>query len=578
MTRWRAVALIAVHLLAAAHFVHWRLAGRTLAPVEPSEMFDTLHLGVVTVGFLFMAGVVVATACFGRFFCGWGCHVLALQDLSAWLLAKLRVPVRPIRSRTLVWAPLAVAVYLLAWPQVERLARGESLPELRIVSDRDEWTSLVTDDLLRSFPGPAMTVVTFVVCGFAIVYFLGSRSFCAYACPYGAVFAAVDRVSPLRVVAGPGACSDCGLCTAGCKSSVRVIEEVRRHGTVIDSSCFKDLDCVSACPTGAIQLGWTTPPALLGRATRAKKPYDFTRGEEAILAGAFAVTLAITRGLYDSVSLLLALALSAIVAYGAVIGWRLLRRSEVRASGTTLKTEGRLTARGRAVTLGLAAAAALVAHSGIVRTFEFSGEAAAARLSALEAGGADPVQLHAAAEEAFARLERCARWGLVTPAGWRRQLAALALRAGRPTEARRHAVALVAADPADYTARLLTAQAWLAEGRTSLAREQAQRVADDLAAQHSKGPAPLRQRRVLGAAHFLLGDVAGRGGDVVGAMRSFESSIAAYSKHADAQFALGTLYERAGRVAEARVAYEKAVAARPRFAAASEALARLEQR
>src|SRR5262249_20010708 len=134
MTRWRAMSLIAVHLLIGVHILQWKLYGRTLAPVEPSEMFDTLHLGIITVGFLFMAGAVLATSVAGRFFCGWGCHILALQDLCAWILTKLKIPTKPIRSRTLLWVPPLAALYLFVWPQVSRLIAGQSIPTLRIIS------------------------------------------------------------------------------------------------------------------------------------------------------------------------------------------------------------------------------------------------------------------------------------------------------------------------------------------------------------------------------------------------------------------------------------------------------------
>ena len=100
----------------------------------------------------------------------------------------------------------------------------------RIITDPDGWTSFTTTDLLRSFPGLGMALFTFAICGFVLVYFLGSRSFCSYACPYGAIFAAAEQLSPLRIVAGPGECSHCGLCISSCKSSVRVIEEVQKFG------------------------------------------------------------------------------------------------------------------------------------------------------------------------------------------------------------------------------------------------------------------------------------------------------------------------------------------------------------
>ena len=92
--RWRAVSLLLVYVLMAIHIAHWKIAGKTLAPLELNEVMYTLELGIITAGFVFMVGVTIATAVFGRFFCSWGCHILALQDLSAWLLRKLRIKPR----------------------------------------------------------------------------------------------------------------------------------------------------------------------------------------------------------------------------------------------------------------------------------------------------------------------------------------------------------------------------------------------------------------------------------------------------------------------------------------------------
>ena len=96
--RWRLATLVGVHVLFIAHFVHWKLKGRTLAPLEFNEVLYTIHQGIVTAGFILMALVMVATLVFGRFFCSWGCHILALQDAAGWIMDKLRIPRRPILS------------------------------------------------------------------------------------------------------------------------------------------------------------------------------------------------------------------------------------------------------------------------------------------------------------------------------------------------------------------------------------------------------------------------------------------------------------------------------------------------
>ncbi len=81
--RWRAATLAGVYVLFALHIAHWKVAGKTLAPLELSEVMYTLELGIVTAGFLFMAAAFLSAAIFGRFFCSWGCHILALEDLCA---------------------------------------------------------------------------------------------------------------------------------------------------------------------------------------------------------------------------------------------------------------------------------------------------------------------------------------------------------------------------------------------------------------------------------------------------------------------------------------------------------------
>ena len=66
--KWRAIVLLSVHLLVAAHVTHFVIAGRTLSPVEPSEAMYTLELGQVNAGFLFLIVALLGTLVFGRFF------------------------------------------------------------------------------------------------------------------------------------------------------------------------------------------------------------------------------------------------------------------------------------------------------------------------------------------------------------------------------------------------------------------------------------------------------------------------------------------------------------------------------
>ena len=363
-SRWRAATLALVYVLMAAHFVHWKVSGKTLAPLEVHEVMYTLELGVITAGFLLMAAAFISAAIFGRFFCSWGCHLLAIEDLSAWILKKLRIRPRPVRSRFLLLVPIGAMFYMIVWPQVARLIVHlwpstvtvlGSRPEfqLRVISDAEGWASFVTTDFWRNLPGPWIGLATLLICGFAVIYVLGSRSFCTYACPYGVIFGFLDRFAPGRLVLR-GDCTGCGHCTAVCSTGLRVHEEVARFGKVVSPGCLKDLDCVSACPTEGLRFGWTRPAWFSSWSRRGRRPirYSFSLGEEIAMALVVVASLLIFRGLYARVPFLMTLGIGVALAGFSILVWRLATRSDLHVHRFALKRSGRLTRTGMGVRTG----------------------------------------------------------------------------------------------------------------------------------------------------------------------------------------------------------------------------------
>ena len=78
--RWRTGVLIGIHVVIIAHIVHWLVNGTTPAGIGPAEAMDLGKHDIINVGLLVFITTILATAVFGRFFCGWGCHIVALQD------------------------------------------------------------------------------------------------------------------------------------------------------------------------------------------------------------------------------------------------------------------------------------------------------------------------------------------------------------------------------------------------------------------------------------------------------------------------------------------------------------------
>jgi tetratricopeptide (TPR) repeat protein/ferredoxin len=563
--------LASVYLLFGLHIAHWRLAGRTLAPLELNELMYTLELGIVTAGFLFMAVAFLGTLVFGRFFCSWACHILALQDLCGWLLKKIGIRPRPVRSRVLLIVPFFALFDMFVLPQILRVWRGETLPVLHLATDREGWASFLTTDFWRNLPSPGVALATFAVCGFAIVYVLGSRAFCTYGCPYGALFNLIDRFAPGRI-ARVGECKDCGHCTAACTSGVRVHDELDRHGMVVNPGCLKDLDCVAACPNGAVGFAFRKPPGLrsFGSMKRERLAWDYTLGEEALMLAVCALTIAVTRGLYETIPFLMSLGLGCIAAFGLVHALRLLRVRDLRFVPFQLKRAGKLRAGGIAFLVLALLGALLLGHSAWIRWDEARGLAALA--AAEHAPAADAAGRAQALEQAAAHLERRAQFGLVGTGTLERARARTAELAGDLPRAQQLLAAEHERSGGEFQTTFQLARVLAAGGRLEDAARLLQSIVDVPIA---PGRTMDRSSEVAADAAVVLGNILAEAGEFARAERSLRRALDLRPGRPDALYALGVLLCASGRAAEGRALFQRAVDAGARDADLCNNLGRL---
>ena len=350
--RWglRLTVLVIVQMAMILHILVWWIGvpwgWETLSPVEPSESIQTVSDGIINAGAIFFAVALLSTAVLGRWFCGWGCHIMLLQDWCLRLLSRRGIRPRAFRSRLLRWAPLCLALYMFIWPIFYRfVVAAYTRPDL-------EWpgfhVELLTADLWATMPGFWVSVVFLFMCGFVTVYVLGAKAFCTYACPYGGFFAPLDRVSVRRVVVNDD-CEGCALCTAACTSNVRVHEQVAAFGSVVDVGCMKTTDCIDACPKDALSMRWAKPAVatrIRSGGTKPQKKWDVSWGGEIVLALLMLLFFLAWRGAYGLVPMLLSLGVAAILVWLLWKSWRMIRDANASFHRWGLKRSGRVTGGG----------------------------------------------------------------------------------------------------------------------------------------------------------------------------------------------------------------------------------------
>lgn len=441
--RWRLLTLALVHLLIAAHIVHWKLTGISLSSIQLSDAGRFASEGVATAALFFFAILLVSTLLFGRFFCSWGCHMLALQEACRLLLGRVGVRPRLIRVRWLWMVPLAAAFYIFFQPFVERAWYGEPFPTLKL--------QLTSDNLWANLPGTLDGIAAVLVGGLVMVYLLGSLSFCKYVCPYGALFGLADALAlgRMRLV---GECDGCALCTAACTTGVRVHEELQRFGMVANSGCMRCFQCASACPRRVVAYRFGRP-ALTARGRTGLTRYTFSLGEEAAMVVFFAASFLALNGLYGAVPLLISLTAGVVLSYLGVMTVRLMRQPFVALRRTMLKEAGQLSRAG-AVFLACSVTLALfVLHSLFIQYHQYRADTCLDALGFPRVRTVYSLSDRRLGNAAAAEIALCRRYGLVDTFDWNMKLAWVYRVIANPRLAERHlrrAIELNPTQPAAY--------------------------------------------------------------------------------------------------------------------------------
>jgi len=345
LSRVRVGVQLALHVALAAHVVaYYAWDVTTIGSLDFQDFFhNLLGEGIVTAAVLFASTVYLLSFVWGRLFCSWGCHFAAVQDLAAWVLRRLGWSPPVVRTRLLHWVPCLLLVGLFLAPNIGRwIDSGWSFrgagPDGPL-GGAGPWERL---------PGWILSVVTFLVCGVAVLFALGTRGFCRFVCPYGAVFRITERVTPFRVRRLRGCATSCAdsttpPCTAACPTAIDVHAETAAHGAVRSIDCVRCHLCIEACPSQALAYSARTvaSPATpangsapIENVSRAPAP-TWSLGEELLVLAVALGTFVVCDGVFGGHFLVATMALGEGLLAVAVLRFLRGRAVSPAVAGTT---------------------------------------------------------------------------------------------------------------------------------------------------------------------------------------------------------------------------------------------------
>ena len=181
----------------------------------------------------------------GRSFCGWSCPVNLLLEFVDFLRAKLNIKVveHALPRHTKLWVALGVLVL--------------SAITSRLVFEMFTPISAINKGILFGSITGLVTLLAIIV----IELFWARRIWCRALCPLGGFYEAVGTVGLLSVKMDYDACTHCGNCSAVCLADPEILEPVLNNSKkhVVAGDCMLCGECVDACPTKALSIGFASP-------------------------------------------------------------------------------------------------------------------------------------------------------------------------------------------------------------------------------------------------------------------------------------------------------------------------------
>jgi len=183
------------------------------------------------VSLIWFLGLIPITYIFGRVFCGWICHLGALQEF---LFRPGKWTVFTGKKSRLV---MKIIQYILFVVLVVQLLIQQKIFWCKI----DPFLSVFQLMLAYNFE-----ILSAILVGLLLISSLVSfRPFCRAACPVGLVLGWVEKIPGARVIGLDGDCKNCYKCRNDCK--IQAIHCNKKETKIDNQECIMCGECLDSC-------------------------------------------------------------------------------------------------------------------------------------------------------------------------------------------------------------------------------------------------------------------------------------------------------------------------------------------
>jgi len=182
---------------------------------------------------LWFLGLIPLSYVFGRVWCGWLCHLGALQEFL-YKSSRLNVLKAYKSQRIIKWIQISVFVILLAQIIITRANIFIHYDPFKVAFNL--FSANITGYILLGI----------LILSSVLIY----RPFCRAFCPVGLILGWVSYIPGARSISRNDACIDCIRCSNDCKQNAITYEDKRSRLTKCD--CIACGECLDSCKKNAI--------------------------------------------------------------------------------------------------------------------------------------------------------------------------------------------------------------------------------------------------------------------------------------------------------------------------------------